>query len=86
MGGDGLAPLFLQADEVHHSMWGLVFHELKSFFEFRTHTSYRDLATTMNLMFDNTEEEDSGDSSDPDPATEQASYRATPLDGSCPRG
>ena len=75
MGGDGLASLFLQADEVHHSMWGLVFHELKSFFESRTHTSYRDLATTMNLMFDNTEEEDSGDSSDPGPATEQATVQ-----------
>ena len=77
MVGDGLASLFLQADEVHHSMWGLVFHELKSFFESRTHThtSYRDLAATMNLMFDNTEKEDSGDSSDPGPATEQATVQ-----------
>ena len=54
-------------------MCGLVFHKS---FESRTHTSYRDLATIMNLMFDNTEEEDSGDNTDPGPAiTEQAAVQ-----------
>ena len=70
----------------HNCTDRLVFHQLESFFESRTHTSYHDLATTMNLMFDNTEEEDSGDRSDPGPATDRAGYRATPLHGSCPRG
>ena len=44
MGGDGLASLSLQADEAHHSMWGLIFHELQSFFESISYGDYQKLA------------------------------------------
>lgn len=81
MGGDGLASLYLQADEVHHSMWGLIFNELKTFFESRTHASYRSLAATMGRMFCDTEEDRS--ECETSAAQDQAA-QPPPLDGCCP--
>ena len=77
MGGEGLASLFLQADEAHHSMWGLVFHELQSFFESKPYGAYQKLAAIMNLMFDLPDEEDPtdqpADPTDPTDPTDQPS-------------
>ena len=52
LGGDGLPSLRLQADEAHHSMWGLVLADLTAFLRSRPWKSYQDLAARLNDLYD----------------------------------